>query len=161
SADGEFDEGAIWPVAGSLVQTPAEVATPVSKVDPHPPAARRVARRAVALMGVVGRAVIEREGMLSRASVERAAGMHRKLLGWMSSVGVEPEFEAVEEAVLQSPPGRLAEQDFLNAMWRVEGLAVLAWALGRLQLPRYDELVDIDAVWDSMGFLQTDLVKDM
>ncbi len=160
-ADGEYDEEAVWPGADeSVVQlAPATPAPPATTPPPRPPVAKRVAKRAVALTGVVARAVIEREVRLKRAVEEQAAGMHDRLLRWLADVRVETEFEPTEEAVLQAPPGRLPEQHFIDSMWRVEGLAVLGWALGRLDLPKYDELVDIDAVWDGMAFLQTDEVK--
>jgi hypothetical protein len=165
NADGGYDEEAVWPGAGPAVQTPPAPATPpaangpVAESTPRPPTPKRVARRAVALMGLVARAVIEREVKLGRVTVDQANGMHGKLLGWLAAVGVETEFEPAEEAVVSAPPGGLAEQDLVDALWRVEGLAVLGWALGRLDLPRYDELVDIDVVWDGMAFMQVPEVK--
>ena len=37
---------------------------------------------------------------------------------------------------------------------------MIGWAMGRLDLPRYDELVSIDAVWDGLGFLEAEQVKE-
>jgi hypothetical protein len=41
----------------------------------------------------------------------------------------------------------------LESCWKAEGLAVLAWALGRLELPAYDECVDPQAACESVRFL--------
>jgi hypothetical protein len=159
-ADGEADADAVWPMDDAVVLTPLRAAAlAAAEGRPRPPGPKRVARRAVALMGVVGRAVIEREVRLKRVAPEHADGMHDRLLRWLTDVRGDTEFEPAEEAVVQSAPGRLHEQHFLDAMWRVEGLALLGWALGRLDLPRYDELVSIDAVWDGMAFLEADEIK--
>jgi hypothetical protein len=164
-ADGEYDAEAIWPGAGpavpQLAQAPPSSAGPVADSTPRPPTPKRAVRRAVALMGVVARAVIEREVKLGRTTPEQAGGMHDKLLGWLAAVGVETEFEPAEEALVHAPPGRLADQGIADALWRVEGLAVIGWAVGRLDLPKYDELVDLDVVWDGLGLLQVPEVKAM
>jgi hypothetical protein len=158
-SDGGSDADAVWPTHEEMVPTP--VRTPIRPGGPaRPPGAKRVARRAAVLMAVVGRAVVERELRLKRASPEHAADMHDRLLRWLSELRVEVEFEPTEDALLQAAPGRLSEKHFANAMWQVEGLTVIGWALGRLDLPRYDELVSIDAVWDGLGFLESDQVKE-
>ncbi len=162
-ADGEYDEDAVWPRVGLVVEVPprSEGGEADEGDQPTPPDPDRVARRAVALTGVVARAVIEREVKFGGASDEDAARMHARLLGWLREVGIEDELEPAEQDVIARPPGQLQDQEFVNAMWRVEGLAVLAWALGRLDLPRYDELSDVDAVWDAVGFLKPDEVRSM
>lgn len=157
--DGGSDADAVWPADEEVILTPTRVA--VRPGGPaRPPGPKRVARRAAVLMAVVGRAVVERELRLKRASPEHAAEMHDRLLGWLSALRVEAEFEPTEDALLQAAPGRLSEKHFGGALWRVEGLAVIGWAMGRLDLPRYDELVSIDAVWDGLGFLEADRVKE-
>ncbi|HVK18696.1 MAG TPA: DUF4272 domain-containing protein [Fimbriiglobus sp.] len=157
-ADGGSDADAVWPTPADVVLTPTR--TPVRLDGPaRPPGPKRVARRAAVLMAVVGRAVVERELRLKRVSPEHAAEMHDRLLRWLSDLRVEVEFEPTEDALLQATPGRLSERHFTDAMWQVEGLAVLGWALGRLDLPRYDELVSIDAVWEGLGFLEAGEVR--
>jgi hypothetical protein len=158
-ADGGADADSVWPAGEDVVLTPTRPISPPGS-PARPPGAKRVARRAAVLMAVVGRAVVERELRLKRASPEHADEMHDRLLRWLSALRVEAEFEANEDALLQAAPGRLSEAHFTGALWRVEGLAVLGWAMGRLDLPRYDELVSIDAVWDGLGFLEVDQVKE-
>ena len=125
-ADGGSDADAVWPTPADVVLTPTR--TPVRLDGPaRPPGPKRVARRAAVLMAVVGRAVVERELRLKRVSPEHAAEMHDRLLRWLSDLRVEVEFEPTEDALLQAAPGRLSERHFTDAMWQVEGLAVLGW----------------------------------
>ncbi|HET6572225.1 MAG TPA: DUF4272 domain-containing protein [Fimbriiglobus sp.] len=159
-ANGGADFDAAWPADESVILTPTPPTPTPRPAGARPPGAKRVARRTAVLMAVVGRGVVERELRLKRITDEHAAGMHDRLLGWLSSLRVETEFEPTEDALLQAATGRLSEQHFVSALWRVEGLAVLGWAMGRLDLPRYDELTSIDAVWDGLGFLETDQVKE-
>jgi hypothetical protein len=49
--------------------------------------------------------------------------------------------------------GQLTKQQRNQATWAVEGLAVLAWALGCGELPKHDQLVDPFDVTGSVGFL--------
>jgi hypothetical protein len=158
-ANGGADADCAWPVDESVILTPTPP-TPRPGGTARPPGAKRVARRAAVLMAVVGRGVVERELRSKRITDEHAARMHDRLLDWLSGLRVETEFEPTEDALLQAATGRLSEPHFVGALWRVEGLAVLGWAMGRLDLPRYDELVSIDAVWDGLGFLETDQVKE-
>src|SRR5262249_12519119 len=41
----------------------------------------------------------------------------------------------------------------VNALWRAEGMLVLAWALGRSELGRYDESCDGGEIASRLGFL--------
>ena len=63
--------------------------------------------------------------------------------------------EPAEAACLGTPEGALSQQDTINCVWRLEGLAVLAWALGLAKLPRYDELVSLDELMDRLAFLDS------
>jgi hypothetical protein len=49
--------------------------------------------------------------------------------------------------------GRASERQTIDGYWRKEGLSVLAWALGRFQLPPYDQPADPDATSQSVEFL--------
>lgn len=144
--DGAFDADAEWPAGGAGEAAPG----PAGGAAPTPD---RVARRAVALMAVTARAVIEREVKLGRLPGPQAAEMHARLLGWVGEVGIDDEFEPAERAVLIARPGGLTDRQFFDAMWRVEGLEVLGWALGLSTPPRYDRLSNMDDVWNALGFL--------
>lgn len=126
-----------------------------------PPTPIRVARRAIALMAVTARAVIEREVKLGRLAGGPVAEMNARLVAWVAGLGIDGEFEPAERAVLAAPPGSLTDQQYFDAMWRVEGLEVLAWALGHSTPPRYDELSNVDDVWAALGFLDPDRVAEV
>jgi hypothetical protein len=177
-ADGARDEDVHWPDADGgptaaaaepapPVRTPAPAAAktaapaPAAVTSPDAPTPGRVARRAVALMAVTARAVIEREVKQIRLTGAQATDMHARLLAWVAEVGLETEFEQPEREVLRVPPGKLADRDFSDALWRVEGLEVLGWALNRSAMPRYDGVSNVDDVWNALGFLDTDVVRKL
>ena len=63
--------------------------------------------------------------------------------------------------MLQRGPGTLDRQATINSTWRLEGLGVLAWALGRFDLPPYDELVNPPALLRSLNFLDVTLAQNL
>jgi hypothetical protein len=167
-AGGKDDEDpeAIWPrVAGEVsISEPRGAAMhersrrrPPGEVDEHadPPAAARVARRALALTCVTARAILEREGGPG------AGGTHDRLLTWAKEIGIRDELEPEEWEVVKRPPSKLDEQMQVNSTWRLEGLAVLAWALGRFELPPHDQLVQLDPLWRSLGLLDADAARTL
>ena len=129
---------------------PTDEADPEEERDREPPSPERVARRALALAAVGSRALIESDWFWRRSS------QHRKLLVWVEDVGIGDELEPDEWSVLQRVPGRLNPQNHINAMWRLEGLAVLAWALGRFELPPQDQLVIPKKLLRSVGYGDAD-----
>ena len=52
---------------------------------------------------------------------------------------------------MQRPVGTLDQQAVVDAIWRTEGLVVLAWSLGWLKLPPYDELAVPADVGEALG----------
>jgi len=117
------------------------------KVDLRPPSADRVARRALTLAAVVCRSAIEGD-----AGDSEAEALREGVLDWATKIGISPEFEPGEMASLRTPLGRLNERERIDGSWRGEGLAVLAWALGRFDLPPYDVQVDPYVVARAIGF---------
>lgn len=103
-----------------------------------PPTVERVVRRAYALAAVVRRGLIEHESEGREAEVGAAA-----LRAWLERHGLWDELEPAEAALLTMPPGDLDPQATINAVWRAEGVGVLAWALGRRELPPHDEVGDV------------------
>jgi hypothetical protein len=104
-------------------------------------------------MAVTARAVIEREVKLGRVPAGHAPDLHARLLGWVGELEIADEFEPGEREILDAAPGQLPGRQFSDSMWRIEGLEVLGWALGRSELPRYDTLSNVDDVWNTLGFL--------
>ncbi len=124
---------------------------------PKPPTAARVARRAVALMMLSGRAVLERD----HGKSDLIDANYDKLQEWIAETGVSGEFEKWERDALRKRPGELDRQAAINAMWRIEGLEVLAWALGKHPLPRYDAMSSVDDVWAALGFMRADATTEL
>lgn len=123
--------------------------------DPVPPTPERVARRALALTAVAARATLE----LDAPEMENADMHRQRMLKWIDELGIGDELEPDEWQVLQRPVGRLEQQSFINAMWRVEGLAVLAWALQVHELPPYDVLITPPDLYQSMGLFKVDQAR--
>lgn len=117
-----------------------------------PPDATRVARRALALAAVTARAILEQD-----TDNEAAPSTAADLLAWLTDLRIADELEAEELAVLECPVGELEQGPQIGATWRLEGLGVLAWALGKYEIPAHDELVSLDALWESVGLLNRDV----
>ena len=112
-----------------------------------PQSARRVARRSLVLSAVVCRGSIEHGGDPD------AEALYERILGWLTKLNLWDEVEPSEATMLRVPLGLLEERDVIQATWCVEGVAVLAWAIKRLDFPKYGEQVDSYVVTDSLWFL--------
>jgi hypothetical protein len=119
-----------------------------------PVGATRVARRSLILAAVVCRGSID-----AGAGQPEAESLHNRIPEWLTELDLWDEVEPSEEKILHTPLGGLAANDVIRATWYAEGLAVLAWALNRLELPRHDEKVDPYAVTDSLWFLSEDAAE--
>jgi hypothetical protein len=108
----------------------------------------RVAARALVLAAVAGRGMLELDEDKGRAEDRR-----QNLCAWLDHLGIDSEIEPSEDTVIRTPIGQSEAQSAINAAWRSEGMAVLAWALGRADLPRYDERDGGYATADKLGFL--------
>lgn len=154
TAEGEEfeDPEAKWPrVAAEVSIEESQGGTGGENEPSDPPTAERVARRALALSAVTVRGILEME--LQDA---RAGDTYDDLIQWVADCGIESEIEPDEWAVLQRPLGKLDGQDQVNACWRLEGLVVLAWALGLFEIPPHDELVETNPLWDSLKMFDVD-----
>ena len=110
------------------------------------PSAQRVARRALILAALVCRGNLD-------ADARRARDVCARLRDWCHRLPLGDELGARERRVLEAPFGALTPEARLRAGWESEGLAVVAWALGRCELPRFDRKVDPFAVTDAVGLL--------
>jgi hypothetical protein len=118
-------------------------------VEPEPPAPRRVAQRALVLAALSCRSGIDVD-----AGNADAEAFRRNVVAWLASVGALAEAEPAERRLLEARLGTLDERHIVDAGWRAEGLAVLAWGLGRSELPSYQEMVDPRKVADALGFME-------
>jgi len=169
SAGGEEQEDpdAVWPrVIGEVdFSDPVGAAMheksrprPPDEVDEsaNPPAAGRVARRALALTAVTARAILEQS-----AADPKSLETYQDLLAWVRDIEIDDEFEPDEWEVLQRPLGKLDSRGQINSTWRLEGLVVLAWALGRFEIPPHDQLVSLNPLWRSLGLLDADAAREL
>lgn len=151
------DPAAQWPRVIFRVKVPA--AGPPgpeeeAAVGETAPGAGRVAVRALALAALTLRGMMDGDG--SRVATTES---HERLVRWAREVGAEAEMEPEEREVLLAPPGRLPRQVQVNAIWRLEGLGVLMWALGRFELPPHDRVVDSQALWQAAGMMDADAAR--
>ncbi len=125
--------------------------------DPDPPTVNRVARRAMVLAAVSARALLEHDA----EEVEEPELLRREIYEWVESLGILDELEPDEAKALQRPVGTLDERAFLDSMWRVEGLAVLAWALQLHPLPPHDETVVPFELYETLGFRDVETARSI
>ncbi len=122
-------------------------------VHPVPASARQVAARAMVLAAVSARGDLERQH-------DRTA-CHQPL-AWLKGVGGAAALEAPERTFLKSTAGGAEEKVITAASWRREGLAVLAWALERFELPAYDVPVyPPDAAHLCVGFQDPQIAREL
>jgi hypothetical protein len=118
--------------------------------EPPPPAADKVARRAIVLAVVACRGIVEAD----RANAQGASDLAKRSYDWLRALGLEGELRAWERRVLESTFGQLNDRDRVNPSWLSEAVVVLAWSLGRLELPGFAEQCDPADAANSLGFLQ-------
>lgn len=118
--------------------------------DMTPPDPQRIARRAACLGAVALR------GMSTQWPEQEEQEMAERLRGWIDAceaAGLKAELEDGEMATLGADAGQLEPREALNATWRWEGAAALAWALARFELPSFDMPSDPKAIGDAVGLL--------
>jgi hypothetical protein len=120
---------------------------------PVPPSAEQVARRALVLVTVSLRGILE--GDPDRGP---AAAFWERAAAWWRGLRLDGELEPEEAELLRAPFGRVPPQARVNASWRAEALAVLAWALGRATLPPHDEQSNPAAISGELGLLSEETV---
>ena len=113
-----------------------------------PPDPCRVAQRALIQCAVVCRAAIDQT-----PDEPGALETYGRVRDWIDALGLAPSMEPLEAELFDAPLGTLDRARTITASWAAEGLAVLAWSLKRLDLPRHDEKVDPFDLTDSLGFL--------
>jgi hypothetical protein len=112
------------------------------------PPAERVACRTLGLAALVCRASLE-----DPSARDDAAAMHGLVLRWVYATGAEKGLSPEELRILETPPGELGREEVALAAWRLEHLSVLAWALGKVALPRANERHQPRWLARKVGFL--------
>jgi hypothetical protein len=117
----------------------------------QPPVAQQVARRALILSAIVCRGSIDRGPR--DPSIK---SLPARITEWLENAELMDHIEPWEAEVLDTALGELQEESITRATWAVEGLVVLAWALGHADLPRHDQTVNPFDVAESVGLLCDD-----
>jgi uncharacterized protein DUF4272 len=115
----------------------------------NPPSPQRVAERALVLSAVVCRSGIERDA--GNAQAEKFRG---NVVDWLTQLKLDSETEPAEMELLQTSLGELSQRVLVDTSWRTEGLAVLAWALGKYDLPSYDTQAVGFPIAETLGFMR-------
>lgn len=123
--------------------------------DLQPPSAAQVARRALILAVVSCRGILEMD-----PARDQAQQFWSRVDAWSRRLELDAYLEPAEATLLRSSFGTASQQELVDASWRSEALAVLAWALQKTELISHDVQVDPSAVASSLGFLNERTVLD-
>ena len=115
------------------------------------PGAPRVAARAMVLAAIACRADLERDLDAGVHDLHANEQARHRLVRWVNESDLKSEMEPEESQFLRTPMAQADERAVINAGWRTEGLAVLAWALQLFELPPYDTGTDQRALVRSIG----------
>ena len=103
-----------------------------------PPAAERVAARALVLLALSMRGLLEEDA--GKPDEPQAEALRVKLATWLERhAALRDELEAHERTVLIAPIGKAQRQAIIDAVWAAEGAQVLLFALGARALPAHDD----------------------
>jgi hypothetical protein len=116
--------------------------------NPTPPSADKVARRALVL------SVVSCRGFADGNSVdEDAEDIVKRSHEWLHTTGLSTELNEWERRLLDTPFGCLDDRDRINASWLSEAMVVLAWSLGKTEMPDADKQCDPAKIANRLGFL--------
>lgn len=114
-----------------------EHGTSLFQQPPKPPIAKQVAARALVLLLLAMRGLVEEDA--GQADEAQAEAFRERIVSYTQSYPeLIVELEPAEEAFLRTPIGRADPQEVVDAVWRAEGAQVLLWALGSRDLPACD-----------------------
>ncbi len=136
--------------SGAVLAAPQTPENDAADEDPPlvgAPSASQVATRLRVLSALAMRGLLEVD-----ADRAFALGKLDALRDWIREQGLEAALDEDEQEALFEPTiGGMGRQQAIDATWRVEGAAVLAWALGLCELPPHDVTIDPGALFDAVG----------
>ena len=147
-----FDERGVQHLsfAQVTIEEPDDDAEDLDDEEPDPPTVEAILDRAQVLCAVTHRALLE------TAPPPNAEAQRTRALEWLRGRSAASGLEAAETEWLTAQHPAPVDQRCIDACWRAEGLAVLAWSLGLLELPPHDVAVGPVACWRAVGFLADD-----
>jgi hypothetical protein len=90
---------------------------------------------------------------IAESEAESAGDTYARSRAWLTANGLDDELEPRERTFLDCALGTASDDDVSLGSWRVEGLAVLAWALGVADLAGPDREADPMDLWTALDFL--------
>jgi hypothetical protein len=122
---------------------------------PDPVTAQAAVRRALSLCAVLYRNQLETVVVATTEvrredrglAIQEFKSENARVVQWLKKEGLWPSLSHNEKVMVQKPFGGWSERDRINASWRSEALATLAWALGlSKEFPPFDRSVD-EKLW--------------
>jgi hypothetical protein len=107
----------------------------------------------MALASVAYRAEVEKFVDSGAYPLEEIERNRQEVLQWVKASGLTGELERQELVFLKTPIRQASSRMKIDAEWRCEGAAVLAWALGAVELPAYDANIGTEMLLKRIGFL--------
>jgi hypothetical protein len=83
-----------------------------------------------------------------------AQEMADRILTFTREAGIYDTYEPAEVRLLQAPFGSLPRRERVALSWAVEGVAVMAWALGKAALPPFDTRTQGAPIGCALGLFQ-------
>jgi hypothetical protein len=120
------------------------------------PNAQQVAARALVLGAVAYRGWLELQ-----ASDKEAKASQSGLLEWLQDSRLNAALEPTEREFLRCRLGRADPEQAAAGTWRMEGAAVLAWALEHFDLPPYDQGVDFNDLARALGVMNEEATDEL
>jgi hypothetical protein len=121
----------------------------------RPPDLATVVARALATSVLLTRAQIEDQLARERERAPSWTSALERLEGWIASEGLDAALTDEERALLALPWGGFSADDTQAAIWRIEGLAALLFALGKLDALPFEHEVEADAVHAALPLFAT------
>jgi len=83
-----------------------------------------------------------------------AQEMAGRILPLTLETGIYQTYEPAEQQLLQAPWGTLPRRERVALSWAVEGVGVMAWALGKAELPPFDTRCEAAPVGSALGLFE-------
>jgi hypothetical protein len=146
SADDDADPEAQLPAHEPVQNEDPEPADEPPACDP--PTESRVISRLTFMGALVNRGFMEEH--------PEGEALRLKMLDGFRGSDAWQKGEKDEIQALETPVGELPERLGWELPWLSEGAAVLAWSLGLMELPAYDEQVETDELYKVIGNLENE-----